>query len=53
MQKYTVLLLFERLTRGDVAFKFVTSVSQASFRLSSFWLSGHLCIATQFISEFI
>ena len=31
----------------------LTSTSQASFRLSGFWLSVRLCVAMKFISEFL
>ena len=41
-----MLLLF--VTRGDIAIKF-----SLLCLVSSFWLSGHLFLAKQFISEFI
>ena len=51
MLKYTMLLLFERLTGGDVAFKFSSLhlyklPSGSDFRFSSFWLSGsqYICL---------
>ena len=44
MQKYTVIVL----DTCNVAFKF-----SPLCLVSSFWLSGHLCLAVQLISEFI
>ena len=51
----TYMLLFERLINTWCGVQVLTSASasQASFRLSSFWLSVHLSTDMQFISEFI